>query len=282
MAGTRMTKCLLAVVLLAAAVAAPAQDASSAPTLTEALSLDSRYSSNSARVDAAKEAARMSIVRDAATTYGVQAGYAARAQEIRDILHGRVSRLDAIYNCEPLMIRGRMVPPVVELVERVQAIDNGGRVMRETAQVYRVTRAAELTTTPPTWRAWLTIAPRPVQRPDDQALPASAAERRVWEAAVRKAWSYGVKQANAVVTTQLHKLTHDYEGMLRYRRLVAKGVISPAQMQQTGDSAVVNAEQLRVEDQLFAVAADAQFQKPEEWKAEPAISPVAANRGAAK
>lgn len=245
---------------------AAARERDPAPALSAAQELAPRYRSTRAREAAAKELARVGIVRDAAHVYGVAVGYAARAAEIRRDLDSRAAQLDTIYAFNGLVEGGRLLAPSVSFADQVMAIEGDGSQMRETARVLRVEEPARLVSVPPTWRDYLTIGAPEVDRPDDVLLPTNSEEREVWAEAVAEGYDVGRAQAELVLETQVSLLTATYEGMLRYRNLVAQGVIAPAKVGQTDFGIVREDDVLRIQDRVITVTEPARFTDSSRWR----------------
>lgn len=228
------------------------------------------YRSDRARAQGAAAAARESILREAGLAAGAQGGYAERAREISALLARRATELDRIFSFTGLTYEGgRLLAPVVEFVEEVQAVEADGSALRETARVLRVTQPARLVTVAPTWRDWLFMETPEVERPDDAVLPTTGDEREVWAAAVADGWSMGRLQADRVYETRLEILTTTYEGMLRYRDLVAQGVVAPAEVGRSDLGIVREDAELRIGDNLYTLKSVARFQEPKQWRAVP-------------
>jgi len=211
-------------------------------------------------------------IRDAAMVVGVRGGFSYRARELRTLLEQRSDKLDRVFTFGPLVQYGRILAPVVELVEQVQAIDGDGTAMRETARVLRVTKPARLVTVQPTWRDWLTIMPMPVDADDTVLLPESDHDIAVWRESVRQSWAIGVKQADSVYLADLAVLTRDYEGMLRYRDLLVQGIVSPAEIGRSDLGIVREDAELRIGDNIYTIRSSAVFTEPEKWK--PVVHPI--------
>lgn len=264
-------------VLVAAVVAAltvcsaiAAETAVAPVSQSEMTELKPVYRSDRARAQGAAAAARESIVREAGLAAGAQGGYAERAREISSVLDRRGAELDRIFAFTGLTYEGgRLLAPVVEFVEEVQAVEADGSALRETARVLRVTQPARLVTVPPTWRDWLFMETPEVERPDDAVLPITGDEREIWSSAVAAGWDMGRLQADRVYETRLEILTTTYEGMLRYRDLAAQGVVAPAEVGRSDLGIVREDAELRIGDNLYTLKSVARFQEPKEWRAVP-------------
>lgn len=70
--------------------------------------------------------------------------------------------------------------------------------------------------------------------------PKDDAERAEWRKNVEKGWAEGYEQADEVFEQDLNRLFADFSGMVRYRQLLAQGMVSAPFAQQvdrgiTGD-----------------------------------------------
>lgn len=265
-----VVKLILAATLAAAVHAAAAGERPASSSLDDLSALTPRSQREQTRD--AQEELRAEIVRDGGLVAGTQGGYSQRAGEIHAILARRAGELDRIYNFVPLMFEsGRVISPVIELVDDVQAVEGDGSALRETNRVLRVVRPARLVTAAPTWRDYLTIGSAKLERPDDGVLPRSGSERDIWRSAVAEGWAQGRRQADLVYQTQLEELTQAYEGMLRYRDLLAQGMIEPAKVGQSDLGIVRQDGELRIGDTLYTLKAGARFSDPKAWR--PVVTP---------
>ncbi len=106
------------------------------------------------------EPGRVDMVRTAALTYGAQGGLAARSFAINDMLRRYQAQLDSAYDFRSLVLpvssgQTLMRPPIVSAAQMAFALGDNGQVARETACIYQITREAQLSSTPPNWRAYL-------------------------------------------------------------------------------------------------------------------------------
>ena len=98
-----------------------------------------------------------------------------------------------------------------------------------------------------------------MKNPPDILRPENDEERAEWIAWVRKGWDDGVEQADDIFQDDLNQLLGDYRGMVRYRMLLAQGMITPPYALQvdrgiTGDSKV-----MRIGDRAVEITGAPQF-----------------------
>lgn len=255
----------IAAIVAASACAAGNTASDGLLSMADVMALDASRAERLARDGQAR--LREELVRDAALALGTQGGYSERASEIRGILDRRGDQLDRIFNFAPLCRDGRVLSPVVDLVEDVLAVEAGGDAMRETARVLRVLSPARLVSTPPTWRDWMDIRPIPSVAPDVVSLPTTSSERDVWRETVATSWALGRTQADAVFASQVDTLKRDYQGMLRYHELLNQGIVAPADVGRNDLGIVREDAELRLGDTIYVVRSPARFTPPEDWRA---------------
>lgn len=150
------------------------------------------------------------------------------AQINRDIQ--RVARdLDAIYNFEPLMIHGKVVPPVITEANDIYNQDNPLQI-RLTDKIYNITSQARFSSTAPNWRNYLSFPNEQNAFLDqlftmDTLKPTNSKERAVWERASKEGWTSGRVQSLRILEDAMNRLNRDYIGMIKFHQLVFEGRI---------------------------------------------------------
>jgi defect-in-organelle-trafficking protein DotC len=174
---------------------------------------------------------RMDALREAATSFGARGGLAKRTFEIREELGTRTRYLDRVYNFAQLLIAapsGFMVePPIITESMNAMIIESDGQTAAVSDKIYNIIRNARIVSAPRIWRQYLEREWGEVMPPPDILTPRDADERRVWEEHVNKGWKFGYEQADDIFKDDLARLESDYQGMIRYRMLLAQGMVSP-------------------------------------------------------
>lgn len=200
-------------------------------------------------------ALRLKALRDAATAYGARAGLARRSYEIAAIVRGQAGKLDGVFNFSLLMMPHRVVPPVLtQAVDSMKVTD--GRAIRVSDVTYTIVQQAHFATAAPDWREYL--RPRQVwhvPRPDAALLPKDSAERQAWKQFVTQGWRLGVKQADAVFTQSLARLTRDYQGMVLYRRLLAEHMVSQPYVARANLGVTGDGHAMAINDRILRITA---------------------------
>lgn len=217
---------------------------------------------------------RQDALREAALSLGSRGGLGAQGQSIRTDIESRAARLDALYQFSTLMTPQGVMPPVI--VEGLSAMTVQPEVMKIADRIYRIEVKARFVSAAPTWRDYLYLGLPSDSRaalPHPSLLPKSPEEQALWRQWITEGWNDGVRQANAIHEINLSRLDRDYQGMLRYSLLLAKGLVAEPSV--GSDTAVVtgNANEMILGSTVHRVTAPAKLvTDPALWR--PVVSVV--------
>ncbi len=173
---------------------------------------------------------RFNALKEAGLSYGARGGLAYRTYQIRKHLESRSDYMDKVFNFGRLLIpapSGLLIePPVVSEAENGLVIGENGQEAAVSDIVYQINKGSRIVAAPRHWREYLERTWGDVEPPPDILRPSNDEEREVWEDAVEKGWKEGVRQADEIFQRDLGELVADFEGMVRYHKLVALGMIS--------------------------------------------------------
>jgi len=174
---------------------------------------------------------RLDALKEAAISFGARGGLAKRTFEIRKELDIRSRYLERVYNFAELLIAapsGFMIePPIITESMNAMIIETDGQTAAVSDKIYNIIRNARIVSAPRTWRQYLEREWGEVMPPPDILTPRDDEERRIWAIHVRKGWEYGYQQADDIFKDDLARLESDYRGMIRYKMLLAQGMVSP-------------------------------------------------------
>ncbi len=209
---------------------------------------------------------RLAAVREAATSLGAQGGLAWEGEHIDRSLNAQSIFLDQVFDFNQLLLSHNVLPPV--LIQSNNNLDLANNdTLRIASKTYRIEQPAKFVTAPPNWRTYLWMHFDKPTTPDQSLLPKSEAEAKVWNYYLKVGWLNGIKQADAIFTSNLNCLKRDITGMVLYRQLLVQKMVSPpfvakAQLGVTGD-----ATQLRINDEVLRITAHSQLQtNSKKWK----------------
>jgi defect-in-organelle-trafficking protein DotC len=173
---------------------------------------------------------RVDATREAALSYGARGGLAHRTFEIQRRLAEYDASLSKAFNFSRLLIAapsGLLIePPIVSEAQQAVLVNAGGQAAAVADRIYRINRVARIVTAARDWRLYLERDWGRVDPPAAILLPKTDEEKAAWAAYVRQGWEQGIKQAEETFESDVDRMTNDYTGMVRYRELLAQGMIS--------------------------------------------------------
>lgn len=173
---------------------------------------------------------RRDAMREAALSFGARGGLSHRAREISERLQRHANRLDATFDFRRLALpapSGLLIePPVVTQAESALVIGQRGQTAAVADLILRINDPARLISAPRSWRTYLERDFGPVEPPPAVLLPRDDEERALWRGWVTEGWNLGIEQAQAIYEADLNRLLRDFNGMVRYRGLLAQGMIT--------------------------------------------------------
>ena len=209
---------------------------------------------------------RGDAIKEAALSFGARGGLAWRTWQIRQELDGSARYMDKIYNFRQLLIpapSGLLIePPIISEAMDAVLIDNQGMDVALADRVLNINKNARIVTAPRTWRFYLERdwGSEDVTPPPDILRPSNPDERARWKRYVTEGWNKGVEQANEVFQADLNRLTADFKGMVRYRELLAQGMVSPPYTAQTYRGVTGDGDTMRVGDRALEITELPQLQ----------------------
>lgn len=174
---------------------------------------------------------RNDAIREAALSYGARGGLAYRTFEIQRRLAEHEMSMGRTFDFTRLLISapsGLLIePPIVSEGQRAVLVNGGGQEAAVADRVLRINQAARIVTAPRNWRLYLERDWGRVDPPPSLLLPRNDSERKLWRELVLEGWNAGIAQGEEIFEADLDRMTNDFVGMVRYRELLAQGMISP-------------------------------------------------------
>ncbi|MDX2027619.1 MAG: type IV secretory system conjugative DNA transfer family protein [Alphaproteobacteria bacterium] len=174
---------------------------------------------------------RADALREAAISYGARGGLAHRTFEIQRRLAEYDTSMSKAFSFSRLLIAapsGLLIePPIVSEAQRAVLVTSAGQEAAVADRIYKINRAARIVTAPRDWHLYLERDWGRVEPPPGLLLPKTDEERAVWREYIKQGWDEGVRQADETFESDLDRMSSDFVGMVRYRELLAQGMISP-------------------------------------------------------
>lgn len=205
----------------------------------------------------AKAEFRAEALKDAAMSYGARAGLAYRTWEIRLGLVQRAAYLDRVFDFNRLLIKapsGLMIePPIIGEAQDAMQIEADGQIAAVADKVYNINTDAKIAPIARNWRTYLEREWGEVAPPTSLLYPVSKEERDIYSLSSRQGWDEGMKQADEVFQADLDRLTADYNGMVRYRMLLAQNMVSAPYALQVDRGVTGGGREMRVGDRAVKI-----------------------------
>lgn len=211
---------------------------------------------------------RSQALRDTALSVGARGGLAWQATHINKVLLHNERFLYRIFNFNSLLLDQNVLPPV--LTEARNTLSLGGNdTIRIADRSYQILHQARFVTAAPIWRDYLWLSFSPPETPDKTLLPKNRAERALWEKYTQEGWTAGIQQAELIFKESIARLQRDFEGMIRYRTLLAQNMVSPPYVAEMNMGVTGGGSDLTAGDRLLRITAFPTLQNNSQgWKTE--------------
>jgi defect-in-organelle-trafficking protein DotC len=215
----------------------------------------------------AKNALRHQFIRDTALSLGARGGLAWRSKEINKILVKHEPLLYRLFNFNAMLLEKNVLPPV--LIEGRNTLTlTGTDVIRIADRTFHILSQARFVTAAPNWRDYLWMKYTPPEQPDRALLPKNREEKIAWKIYIDQGWQAGVQQGDLIFKENIGRLKRDYEGMIRYRTLLAQNMVSPPFVAQLDMGVTGGGSNLTVNDKVLRITAlPALRSDSQNWKA---------------
>lgn len=206
---------------------------------------------------------RKDAQREAALSYGARGGLAKHNYEIMERIRGFDPVLDRVFNFRSLLITapsGMLIePPIVSESTNALVITEGGNEAAVANQIFDINKKAKIVSAPRDWRQYLVQSWSEVPPPPRILWPKDAAEQASWNGWVAAGWKAGIEQAEQIFESNTNRLSADYSGMVRYKMLLAQGMISEPYALHEDRGVTGDKNQMRVGDRALRITGPSQF-----------------------
>lgn len=215
---------------------------------------------------------RRDAQREAALSFGARGGLAKRNYEIMESLSGYEDALDRVFDFRRLLIHapsGTMIePPIIrESIDALTVVDDGMEAA-VSDRIYNISKNAKIVTAPKNWRNYLRHDWSEVKPPPSILWPRNEEEEIRWSNWVAEGYEEGYDQAEEMFDSNLARLTSDFNGMIQYKMLLAKGLVSSPFAMHEDRGVTGGGEEMRIGDRAIRITQPSAFNtRPEDWKA---------------
>lgn len=207
---------------------------------------------------------RRDAQKEAALSYGARGGLASASYQIMERMNDYNKVLDKVFNFRALLIKapsGLLIePPIVRESLDTLTIADDGTEAAVADQILQINRQAKIVTAPRNWRQYLVMAYMQDIPPPPRVLwPRNAREQSEWDGWIRQGWEAGHTQAGQIFDTNINQMIADYNGMIRYRMLLAQGKISQPYALHEDRGITGGKNEMRVGDRALKITGPSQF-----------------------
>lgn len=215
---------------------------------------------------------RRDAQREAALSYGARGGLAKRQYQVAERLDDYAPTMDRVFNFRALLVKGPsgllIEPPIVrESLDNI-FITSDGNEAAVADQVLDINKQAKIVTAPRDWRNYLEPEYETDITPPPRVLwPKDEKEQLEWNSWVKEGWTAGYNQGEETFETNLNQMVSDYNGMVRYRLLLAEGKISAPYALHEDRGVTGGGNLMRVGDRALRITGPSEFLTgSEQWK----------------
>jgi hypothetical protein len=207
---------------------------------------------------------RPSAIREAAQLVTIQTAVAWRYKQLIAATEKHAAIMDTAFNFSPLlMMQGDtlILPPVLTRAGASMRIEKPDTAtVSETS--YELLSPARYVAAPPNWRESLMVDafPEP-EKPNPAVMPQNDKERSIWRAAVREAWTQGVREADQLYADNVARMARQYRGVMLYHLLTAQHLLSRVNTASAdlGMKTTDNGNKLNIGQRVYRITAPSVF-----------------------
>ena len=238
-----------------------------APTLDQLLSNQITAQGAAADKDKVSEIRRQALV-ELASELGSSGGLAYRMREIRKEVDAQSATLDQLFDFNKVLIDNGVLAPVLTegLSNYAQNSDDQVRIADK---IYKIEAPAKFVSVYPSWRSYLIFSFPNYDMPPGAYLPKNSSEKAIWDQAVQEGWKQGIMQANNIFEASYNRLERDYKGMIKYKILLAEGLITPTIIAKQNMGVTGGGREMAINDQVFRITDHSALDpNRKDWKVE--------------
>lgn len=212
---------------------------------------------------------RRDAMRQAALSYGARGGLAWRTHGVMKTLEDSKTALDKTYDFRRLLITAPsnllIEPPIISEALDAFNVSALGDEAAVSDVIYNISRQARIVAAPRSWRQYLERDfDSDITPPPDLLLPETEEEQNLWAIWVSEGWDEGIVQADEIFQEDLNRLVADFEGMVRYRMLLAEGKVSSPYAVHEDRGVTGGGNQMRIGDRAIRISGPAKLRKAED------------------
>lgn len=195
---------------------------------------------------------RQDAIREVATQLGASSGLAHRMGELKKQVDQKSNQMDSMFDFTRVTIENGVLAPVLTEGLANYAQDSDDQV-RIADKMYKIESPARFVSVYPTWRSYIRFSFPSFETPQNAYLPQNGTEKEIWDVSVKEGWNKGIDQANRIFENSYSRLERDYMGMIKYKILLAEGLITPTIIAKQNLGVTGGGKEMSINDQVFRI-----------------------------
>ena len=226
--------------------------------------------SSSTKMSVAGQEARMEMLKTAAISYSTKLALWRESQHIDQLLEAQSDVLDDIYNFRRLLLKDNLMPPVLQESHHNIRYDSSSTI-RISDRYVEIVKPAVFVSVVPTWRDYLYMNYTAPEDLSHSVFPRTKTERISWNAGLLEGWRTGVWQARMIFSSNVGSITRDLKGILLYRQLLAKRMVSPTITGKASLGVTGGDYAMHLNDRILRITSQSTLSKNDQWMPAPVI-----------
>ena len=145
-------------------------------------------------------------------------------------------------------------------------VNGNGQNAAVADRIYKIGRDARIVTAGRNWRTYLERDWGKVEPPPGVLLPKDDFERAKWRQFIAEGWEAGVIQADETFQADLDRLNNDFVGMVRYRQLLAQGMVTQTYAAQVDRGITGGGKEMRIGDRGVSITSPSELNpRSKQW-----------------
>ena len=211
---------------------------------------------------------RSDAIIEIAYALGSSGGLVHRTKEIKQQIDSQAVNLDKLFDFSKMKIDNGVIAPILTEGLSNYTQKNSDQV-RIADKMYTIEEPAKFVSVYPTWRNYLKFSYPTYDVPSAAYLPKNAAEKALWDKTIKEGWNKGIQQANIIFESSYNRLDRDYKGMIKYKILVAEGLITPTIISKQNLGVTGGGKSMSINDQVFRITDHSALNpNQKDWKVE--------------
>ena len=199
----------------------------------------------------------LQVLSETAKAYGFQAGFSFQYSKFMREVEEKRAKFSQIFDFRRLLLNDMVLPPVIMATGQAMLVESP-ILAKEVEAQYKIVADARIISQPPTFADYL-WAETQVLKPHKAVTPKTKAETSLWTKSFDAGFDAGIEHAYSVFEQAMDKLIADYRGILQFKLLAKRGLVSLPILASGEPTVQVGDKVLAVNQKIFRITMPAAF-----------------------